>query len=187
MKITAITRYKHGELLDVLTRLGWTQSDLANKAGIAATTVSKIMCLNVRPNQTTANAIQKAIGEAGIYFDVLTQWPETFKGIKSGAVRKETIDVPLESLIGCQEAMKIAAPQEYRLDELNAELTKALSTLPPKHRRIVELRFFRGKTIAETAEVVGLSRGRVDQITQRALRELRHPSRIKTLAQFLNI
>ena len=82
MKITALTRYKHGELYAVLKRLGWNQSELSRRSGLAATLVGRIINLQYRPSQKMADAIQKAIGEAGEFFDVLEQWPEDFKGLK---------------------------------------------------------------------------------------------------------
>jgi RNA polymerase sigma factor (TIGR02999 family) len=49
-----------------------------------------------------------------------------------------------------------AAPSDVMADELDVAL-EDLARLEPRHARIVELRFFGGLTIEETAEVVGVS------------------------------
>jgi RNA polymerase sigma factor (TIGR02999 family) len=69
-----------------------------------------------------------------------------------------------------------AAPTPVLADELDTAL-EDLARLEPRHARIVELRFFGGLTIEETAEVVGVSPATVkrDWILARAWlhRELR--------------
>jgi transcriptional regulator with XRE-family HTH domain len=84
MNITAITRYKHGDLYSVLQRIGWSQKDLARKTGIYAGLIGKIINLVRRPTAEQADAIQKAVGDAGEYIDVLSAWPESFEGLKRG-------------------------------------------------------------------------------------------------------
>lgn len=69
-----------------------------------------------------------------------------------------------------------AAPSDVQADELDAAL-EDLARLEPRHAKIVELRFFGGLTIEETAEVVGVSPATVkrDWLLARAwlYRELR--------------
>jgi RNA polymerase sigma factor (TIGR02999 family) len=68
------------------------------------------------------------------------------------------------------------APPDLMADDLDAAL-EDLARLEPRHARIVELRFFGGLTIEETAEVVGVSPATVkrDWLLARAwlYRELR--------------
>ena len=186
MKITAITRYKHGELFEVLRRLGWSQADLARRSGISTTMVASIINLNRRPSQKAADAIQKAFGEAGEYFDVLEQWPETFDGIKRGATKEETMDIPMECLIGCREAMMIPSPSKREEDGLSDAMNAAMDSLTGREKAVIEARFFEGKMCHEIGRQIGVSAMRVRQIEGKALRKLRHPSRSKHLDRFLN-
>lgn len=187
MKITAITRYKHGELFAVMNRLGWTQSELARRAGIDAGRVAEIINLNKRPSQKSADAIQKALGDAGEYFDVLEQWPETFEGIKKGTRKEETMEVPMECLIGCREAMMLPAPTERQEDGLAAAMEAAMEDLTDREKRVLKARFFESMTIEEVSREFGLvSRNRIRQIEDKALRKLRHPKRIKHVERFAN-
>jgi len=57
-----------------------------------------------------------------------------------------------------------------------AELREVLEILPPRERKVLELRFLEGLTQQEVGERLGVSRQRVDQIEKRALRRLRHPA-----------
>ena len=189
MKITAITRYKHGELYAVLNRLGWTQAELARRCGLDPGRVGEVININKRPSQKTADAIQKALGEAGEYFDVLEQWPETFEGIRPGTRKEETMEVPMEvpmeCLIGCREAMMLPAPTERQEDGLAAAMDAAMEDLTDREKRVLEARFFESMTLEDVAKEFGLvSRGRIRQIEAKALRKLRHPERIKHVERF---
>jgi len=184
MKITAITRYKHGELFAVLNRLGWTQSELARRAGLDAGRVGEIINLNKRPSQKYADAIQKALGDAGEFFDVLEQWPETFEGIKKGTRKEETMEVPMECLIGCREAMMLPAP-EQRLDNgLEVAMDECLATLTEREKRVIEARFYEARTLDDIANEFQLGKERIRQIEAKAMRKLRNPNRIRKLGGF---
>jgi RNA polymerase sigma factor (sigma-70 family) len=184
MKITAITRYKHGELYAVLNRMGWTQAELARRSGINQRTIGAIINLSRRPSQNDADAIQKALGDAGEYFDVLEQWPETFEGLKRGIKKEETLDVPMECLIGCREAMMLPAPSERQGDRLAAAMDAAMEDLTEQEKAVLEARFFDGKTQDEVGTERRLSRASIGQIEAKALRKLRHPERLRHLEQF---
>ena len=53
------------------------------------------------------------------------------------------------------------------------DLVYALDKLPAHHRRIVQLRYFEGKTQVEAAEILGISQSYVARLGQRALRAIR--------------
>lgn len=55
----------------------------------------------------------------------------------------------------------------------NLALREVLSRLPPRERRVVEMRFFDDKTQAEIARMIGLSQVQVSRIEKQALRLLR--------------
>lgn len=75
---------------------------------------------------------------------------------------------------------------EFAIREENKErIADALSTLPPREARIINLRY--GfvdnipKTLDEIGREFGITRERVRQLEIRAIRHLRHPSRMKIL------
>ena len=67
-------------------------------------------------------------------------------------------------------------------EEFRQALTKSLSTLSPKEEQVI--RYLYGldgeeeKTLIEVGELFGVSHSRVGQIRDKALRKLRHPTRV---------
>ena len=185
MKITAITRYKHGELYAILQRIGWTQSELARKTGMHASQIGDIINLVRRPTAEQADAIQKAVGAVGEYLDVLSEWPETFGGLKRGYKREQTAEVKLENLIGNQEAMMIPALEAADTSGLDTALETIILELSPREQTVIKERFWSGKTLEAVAKKNKVSRERVRQIEYIALRKMRQPYRISKLTPHL--
>jgi len=185
VKITALIRYKHGDLFAVLKRLGWNQSELARRSGLTATLIGKIINLQYRPSQEIADAIQKAIGEAGEFFDVLEQWPEAFKGLKKLTTVEHTVDVPLERLLASHEALLIEAPDNSRDIELSEALDLSMDNLTDREKSVLHAIYYEGKTLDQVSAEIGVSRERIRQISQRALRKMGHPTNRRRLEVFL--
>lgn len=181
MRITAITRYKHGALFEILSRIGWTQSKLARKTELTPGTIGDIINLIHRPTIKQANAIQSALGEEGEYIDVLSEWPETFTGLMRGYKREQTAECEMEPLIGNKEAMMLPAPEVDETTELDSAIETILAELAPREQTVIRERFWNSKTLREVAEKYKVSKDRVRQIEAYALCKLRHPSRISKI------
>jgi len=52
-------------------------------------------------------------------------------------------------------------------------LRQALSSLTPREQKILQLRFFRGKTQMEIAEEIGISQAQVSRLEKGALQRIR--------------
>ena len=184
MKITAVTKLKHEGIWSLLRKLGWSQSELGRRTGLGASGIGRIINLNFRPSPECADSIQKAFGEAGEYIDVLSEWPETFTGIKKGFKIETTADIPEDKMIDIysHEALQLAAP-ESAIDEGDYDRVEdVLSSLSEKEAQVIRSRIFDGKTMAECAKNMKYkSAESVRQIEARALRKLRHPTRLHTL------
>ena len=73
-------------------------------------------------------------------------------------------------------------------ESLSTEVERALSTLPERERDIIKLFFginTQEMTLEEIGEKFGLTRERVRQIKEKAIRRLRHSSRSKLLKTYL--
>lgn len=83
-----------------------------------------------------------------------------------------------------------ADPEEITMEaRRKKEIRRALDTLAPRERKILELRFGFDdgvpKTLEEVGQAYGLTRERIRQIEGKAIRKLRHPSRSDALREFL--
>jgi RNA polymerase primary sigma factor len=71
---------------------------------------------------------------------------------------------------------------------LREEIDKTLSTLTPREEKVIRMRLGIGEetdyTLEEVGNVFGLTRERIRQIESKALRKLKHPSRLKMLESF---
>jgi RNA polymerase sigma factor (sigma-70 family) len=181
MNITAITRYKHGDLYNLLKQLGWTQAELARRTGMHACTLGGIINLARRPTVDQADRIQRALGEAGVYLDVLSTWPETFAGLKPGYKVEQTADIDMGTLVGCHEALMIAAPEPVDTTDIDAAVEEAVSRLDPDHRTVIQRHFMNEETLKEIGDDLHLSPSGVGQRGVQALRKLRRPEVLGTL------
>lgn len=73
---------------------------------------------------------------------------------------------------------------------LREQLDKVLGTLTPREREILELRYGladgRERTLEDVGKIFNVTRERIRQIQEKALRKLRHPARSKKLREFLD-
>jgi RNA polymerase primary sigma factor len=95
------------------------------------------------------------------------------------------------SLIDVLEDEFQPAPDEELLDlSLKSEIEKALDTLTPREAEVISLYFGLNHEKALTLEEIGarfsLTRERVRQIKEKAIRRLRHASRSRSLRAYLN-
>ena len=86
--------------------------------------------------------------------------------------RELTDDQQLE--ITMSEASMLPT-REDRWNNFHDVLYGALMTLSPKERLVLQLRFFKNKTLFVVANLLGVQGERVRQIEGRALRKLSHP------------
>lgn len=74
-------------------------------------------------------------------------------------------------------------------NNLQENIKKSLSTLTPREETVIRLRYgiddHKPKTLEEVGIIFNVTRERIRQIEAKALRKLRHPSRAKTLKDFL--
>ena len=79
--------------------------------------------------------------------------------------------------------------RELQMDSLQEEVAAALDTLKDREREVIRMYFGIGQsyalTLNEIGEEFGLTRERVRQIKEKAIRRLRHRSRSRKLRQYL--
>jgi len=100
----------------------------------------------------------------------------------------EEEDSHLGDFIEDRTALAPADVASYKL--LKEQIEEVLSTLSPRERRVLQLRFGledgRARTLEEVGKEFGVTRERIRQIEAKALRKLRHPSRSRRLKDYLD-
>ncbi|MCX5814873.1 MAG: sigma-70 family RNA polymerase sigma factor, partial [Proteobacteria bacterium] len=112
-------------------------------------------------------------------------------------MKATAVTVSTETLIGDDDSTLgdfIADPEapspymEFVDTSLKEEISKVLSTLTLREEKVIRMRFGIGEktdyTLEEVGNVFGLTRERIRQIENKALRKLKHPSRQKRLESF---
>ncbi len=104
-----------------------------------------------KPEKETPETIREAVYETILSID----------GISEGADGESSYDFISDDS---------ALPDEHlEIVELGKAIKKAIESLPPKERTIVEYRFYRNMQVKEIASLVGLSSSRVTRIVQLSL------------------
>lgn len=97
-------------------------------------------------------------------------------------------DTELEDFIG--DKTSPSPFSEAERIEISEHIQRILKTLTPKEEKVIKMRFGIGEDRDHTLEEVGrylsITRERVRQIETKALRKLKHPSRMKLLKIFLS-
>ena len=110
------------------------------------------------------------------------------------------LPISLESPIGEEEDSHLgdfiedqnalAPPDAASRQLLKEQINTALSSLTPRERRVLQLRFGledgRSRTLEEVGKEFNVTRERIRQIEAKALRKLRHPSRSRKLKDYLD-
>ncbi|MBI3753642.1 MAG: RNA polymerase sigma factor RpoD [Deltaproteobacteria bacterium] len=87
------------------------------------------------------------------------------------------------------EDEKSPSPAEAAIEsDLSEQTKRVLATLTPREEKVLRMRFGVGEkqdyTLEEVGKVLGVTRERIRQIEAKAIRRLRHPTRVKLLKGF---
>jgi transcriptional regulator with XRE-family HTH domain len=173
MKITAITKFKHGFIFEALKKLNWTQAELARRCEVSPGRIGGIANLTKRPSEKLANTIQTVLGEQGIYLDPLTEWPETFKALPTPVVIEQTRELSeLEISAYQQHYLQLEAPETVEDTERYNLIMETIDSLPAREKRVLELRLgLNGNKVhtpLECGKKFGLNRYTIDIAARRA-------------------
>ena len=72
-----------------------------------------------------------------------------------------------------QEQMTTDELAKLELSELKAAVKRAIEKLPPKHKRVIELRFYEGKRGNDVASELGVTPSRISHMIQDAIEKVR--------------
>ena len=66
-----------------------------------------------------------------------------------------------------------APDREYEQQELRLRIRQAMATLPARERKLISLYYFRGATMKQIGQAIGVNESRVSQLHARAMSRLR--------------
>ena len=171
---------------------------IADKARTIRIPVHMIESIN-KINRTSRRLVQK-LGRDPYpeeISEVLDIPVEKIKNIMSISKEPVSLDKPIghdseDSILGdFIEDRTIISPE--RLAErslLKKQVDEVLKTLTPREERVIRLRFGIDdgyhRTLEEVGNIFQVTRERIRQIEEKALKKLRHPSRAAILQQFLD-
>lgn len=169
---------------------------LAEQSRIVRLPLNKIGSIN-KINKTFAS-LEQDLGRAPTYTEVAEKLELTVTEIKEtmkNAGRHVSMDAPLiqDESTNMYDVMRendTPTPETKLLyDSLRKEINRAISTLTPRESDIIRLYFgldgAHPMTLEEIGEKFDLTRERVRQIKEKAIRRLKHTSRSKILKTYL--
>jgi RNA polymerase sigma factor (sigma-70 family) len=184
MKVTAVTKFKQGDLYNALKKLGWTQAELAKRSGVSQQTIGHVLNLRNKPSPFNIDRIQKAFAKAGEYLDVLSIWPEDFKGLDKSVTVEQTKEVDL-ALLGAN-TLVLHDTMKPNLDDARRLIEKSLAKLTEREANIIRWKHFDGKDLNKIADDGKISRQSISTIYNRALRRLRCSTQEKILREAMD-
>ena len=114
---------------------------------------------------------------------------------KEGGIKKIVTDIPIDKIISLENRSVLMLESPNGVDEsmmhesLEEEVSLALGTLKDREREILKMHYgIDGEpelNLSEIAEKFGLTRERVRQVRDKAVRRLRHASRSDILRYYL--
>lgn len=158
-------------MAEIMTKLARANQVLAQEFGRRPTTDELASEMGV-PSDKVDWAMKASVGE-----------PVSLETI----VGKDGEGSKLEDLI--EDRTRLSPEEQVAEATLKEVVRNAVSSLPPRESRIIELRFGlldgHSRTLEEIGDEFGITRERARQIEREALRKLKHPSRSQTLRTYL--
>jgi RNA polymerase nonessential primary-like sigma factor len=165
----------------VKTQLGWTFAHLARLCGVHPTTIYDVCNFKELPSPKLADSIQRVLGEAGVFIDVLEMWPAT----------QQPPDAEASQALHSRDPKEASSFTPVEFLELEETMREILHDFSPREREILDLRFGYGLNRQEVADRIPsvtpgrfITRERVRQIEIRSLRRLRYEEHLRKLRPF---
>ena len=151
---------------------GLTLVHLSALTGIPGQTIQRFEGLKQRPTPEQADEIASALNA-----DVAELFPPAVLAKTQSSVPSSVrLPIPASALPALDEGVQ---------PDIKQLIAGAISTLKPRERKIIEMRFGLGEEEEHSREAIGrefhVTSERIRQIEAKALRKLRHPSRSKKL------
>ena len=192
--IRAEIRFKNAEFIVSLERNGYKSiADFSRQSEIPYHALIDYANLNMvfTDDETKQKMIEMLDSDEWTLFE---QYREVVE--RENGVTKIVTDIPMDRIISLENKSLLLLESPDGVDEgmikesLGQEIAEVLDTLKDREKQVLKLYFgIDGEeemTLEEIAEEYGLSRERVRQIKEKAVRRLRHRSRSTNLEPYFN-
>ena len=175
LHLTVIAR--NNRLLSRRKKMGLNQADFAKYAGIPLRAYQLLEGMRTAPHTKSGAWKPVALDLAKFHCcEPEELWPESLKLIQKPRMVKEV----------SPEQLMLLPDVNYENRALKQELISTMKQkLTAKQNNVVVRHLVREETLTDIAQQMGLSRSRVDQILQAALRRLRAPRNSHRLREFV--
>jgi len=169
---------------------------LAEQSRIVRLPLNKIGSINkINKAYTELEQVNQRAPSPEEIADKLEMYVDDVKESMRNSSRHVSMDAPLiegedSNLYDVLRSSESPRPdKDLMLESLRVEINRALTTLNPREADVIKLYFGLGAqhpmTLEEIGEKFDLTRERVRQIKEKAIRRLKHTSRSKTLKTYL--
>jgi transcriptional regulator with XRE-family HTH domain len=187
MRITAVTKFKNGELWACLKKAGWSALELSRRTGYPYQKILRFLNLQSRPSDGELLRVQAAFGEVGLFLDVEKVWPEQeFKGFGRTLTVEQTQEVEEDKLLAYAEQQRLLSEgtDVNLLPEYGETLQEAMGVLTARQRQVIE-EFLEDPELdtKKLAKKLGVTRTNISALKLSSIRRLRYQiCRLKELA-----
>ena len=162
---------------------GWTRREAAAACGVHWQTLSKWLGLKSYPREAKALEVSLVLGVSD---EIL--FPAEIKGFRI-TKQSEPVSFGREEALAFGMLAQEVDPERVTIQEsLTDVIDEAMQGLNERQQFVLRMRFGLdgegARTLTELATILGATRERIRQIEAKALRLLRHPSRIKILRDY---
>ncbi len=188
MKLTLETTLKHHIFYTLCHQYG-SQKALAEALGVSQSAIGRWLRLRRLPSftriQRTHPHMEHVLAKHGYLMDEV--FPSATLALSGSMTRKtRTVQVTEQQLqaLPVHERAVLPTQVDTVFESERAQIVRhMLETISPREEQVIKQFYLDGQSLPEIAAEMGLSKGRVHQIHQKALRKLRHTSRQRPLRE----
>jgi len=194
-KIRLEARLKNAELIRARESLGLNQKQAAYLIEISPGSLSHYELLRTYPSEEMQEKICSKYAHFGYHMIKKNVFPKQLKKITLTEKLIAEREIPVEKLLPLSQvsekllpAVKPEVLDKLYKEELKCVIEESLSTLTDKEGEVIKLYYGIDKdkiyTLEEIASKFNLTRERIRQIKEKAIKRLKHPSRADKLKDF---
>jgi len=178
---------KNAPLLNMMRENGYeTAAELSRACGVSQNSIGGMLNLK-NPLYTKHGQVNATAQKIADFFKVLPDmlYPEGqhFEGLNKN---KASVQVEAEQMFALTNMAETDPEMLLEHDQMIAATNEMINGLTWRQQKVLKMRFVEEKTLEECSQELSVTRERIRQIEQKALRIMRHPTNSEQLRQFIH-